>query len=105
MARTVTDVALVLDATVGHDPADPVTAAATGKSPATYTSSLRADALRGARVGVLAEFFGNAPEDQPVAAIVRRAVGDMRLEAPRRRVTVPNLTTLLAGVEPARRRS
>src|SRR6185503_5333308 len=77
MARTVTDVALVLDATAGPDPGDPVTAAAAGKIPSSYASALRADALRGARVGVLAEFFGTAPDDQPVATVVRRAVGDM----------------------------
>ena len=53
IARNVADVAVVLDATVGHGPADPVTAASEGKTPASYTSSLRADALRGARVGVL----------------------------------------------------
>jgi Asp-tRNA(Asn)/Glu-tRNA(Gln) amidotransferase A subunit family amidase len=96
MARTVTDVALVLDATVGHDPSDPVTAAAIGKMPASYASSLQDEALRGARIGVLTELFGTAPEDQPVAAVVRRAVDDMRARgATAVDVTVPNLGALL----------
>ena len=77
MARSVADVAVALDATAGYDPADPVTAASRGNVPATYTSSLRADALSGARIGVLIELFGSAPEDQEVGAIVRRAVEDM----------------------------
>src|SRR6185503_18338139 len=72
MARTVADVAIVLDAPVGHDPADPVTAASAGKTPASYASSLQEEALRGARIGVLTEFFGTGPEDQPVATVVRR---------------------------------
>jgi amidase len=98
MARTVTDVALVLDATAGHDPSDPVTAAATGKIPVSYASALRADALRGARLGVLTEFFGNAPEDQPVATIVRRAISDMSAQgATAIEITVPNLAALLAA--------
>jgi len=98
MARTVSDVALVLDATVGHDPADPVTAASVGKTPASYASSLREDALRGARVGVLTEFFGTAPEDQPVGAVVRRAIDDMKGRgAVAVEVTVPGLAGLLTA--------
>ena len=96
MARTVADVALVLDATVGHDPADQVTAASVGKTPTSYVSSLREDALRGARIGVLTEFLGTAPEDQPVAVVVRRAIDDMTSRgAISMDVTVPNLGALL----------
>lgn len=77
MARSVTDVAIVLDATAGYDPSDPVTAASRGRTPATYRSALRADALARARVGVLQELFGSAPEDEAVAGIARRAVAEM----------------------------
>ena len=98
MARSVADVAVVLDATVGHDPADPVTAASEGKTPASYTSSLREDALRGARVGTLTEFFGTAPEDQPVATVVRQAIDDMKAGgATAVDVTVPGLGALLTA--------
>ena len=78
MARTVEDIALILDATVGYDPADPATVAGSGRMPRTYTSSLKAGALKGARIGVLTEFFGNAPEDEEVASVVRRAIDEMR---------------------------
>jgi amidase len=77
MARTVADIAVVLDATVGYDPGDPITAASKGRIPPTYTSALNRDALKGARIGVLGELFGAAPEDAEVATVVRRAVTDM----------------------------
>src|SRR5262245_27162088 len=47
MARTVEDIALLLDATAGYDANDPVTSNANGKIPRTYTSSLKRDALKG----------------------------------------------------------
>ena len=98
MARTVADVAIVLDATVGYDPADPVTAASNGRIPPTYALSLKRDALKGARLGVLSEFFGAAPEDQNVGAIVRRAVDEMNMQgATAVDVTVPNLAAQLAA--------
>lgn len=98
MARSVADIAVLLDATVGHDPDDPVTAASTGRIPRTYTGSLRRDALRGARVGVLTEFFGTAPEDDEVGAIVRRAIDEMRAQrATAVEIGVPNLTSQLAA--------
>ena len=53
MTRTVADAARVLDVIAGYDANDPITAYAVGHVPATYTTALRADALRGARIGVL----------------------------------------------------
>jgi amidase len=98
MARSVADVAIVLDATAGYDPADPVTALSKGQIPATYTSALRPGALSGARVGILREFFGNALEDEPVAAVVRRAVEDMKARgATAIDVVVPNLAQQLTA--------
>ena len=98
MARTVEDVAVVLDATVGYDPADPVTASSTGKIPATYTASLKRDALKGARIGVLNEFFGSAPEDLDVGSIVHRAVDEMGIQgATAVDVAVPNLAARLTA--------
>src|SRR6185503_10056498 len=92
IARAVEDIALILDATVGYDPADPTTAAGRGKAPRTYTSSLKRDALKGARIGVLTEFFGTAPEDAVVGAVVRRAIDEMQaLKATVVDVVVPNL--------------
>jgi amidase len=98
MARTVEDIALVLDATAGYDAADPTTAASSGRMPRTYTSALQRGALKQARIGILSEFFGDAPEDQEAAAVVRRAVGEMRsLGATTIDVTVPDLAKMIAA--------
>jgi Asp-tRNA(Asn)/Glu-tRNA(Gln) amidotransferase A subunit family amidase len=77
MARTVEDVALVLDETVGYDPADLTTQASGGRIPRSYTTSLKEGALQAARIGVLTEFFGNVPEDQEVTLVVRGAIDEM----------------------------
>jgi amidase len=77
LARSVTDVAIVLDATVGADPADPVTTRSAGKIPRTYVASLDRAGLRGARLGVLRPLFGTTPDDQRVGGVVRTAVAVM----------------------------
>ncbi len=98
MARTVEDIALILDATVGYDAADPSTAASSGRIPRTYVSSLKAGALKNARIGVLAEFFGTAPEDGEVATVVRRAIEEMKAQgATAIDVEVPDLAKLVAA--------
>lgn len=98
MARTVEDIALILDATVAYDAADPTTAASGGRTPRSYTTTLKRGALKGARIGVLSEFFGNAPEDEEVAAVVRRAVDEMKtLGATTVNVAVPELAKLIAA--------
>jgi amidase len=78
IARTVDDIAVILDETVGYDPNDPTTQASGGKIPRTYTAALKEGALKGARIGVLAELFGNAPEDEEVALVVRHAIDEMK---------------------------
>ena len=55
MARNVTDAAALLGAMTGVDPADAATAAQTGHAFTDYTQFLDADALDGARIGVLHE--------------------------------------------------
>jgi amidase len=57
MARTVSDAALLLQAIAGVDPRDTATRRNTGKS-ADYAKSLDADGLKGARIGVMRNFFG-----------------------------------------------
>jgi amidase len=52
MARTVSDAAILLGAMTGVDPRDKATAASAGKAHTDYTTFLRADALKGARIGV-----------------------------------------------------
>ena len=98
MARTVADVAVLLDATAGDDANDPVTANSNGKIPRTYTSSLKRDALQGARIGVLTEYFGVAPEDGEVAAVVKRAIDEMKAHgATTVDVAIPNLAAMIAA--------
>jgi amidase len=58
MARTVSDATILLNAMVGFDANDPVTREGTGKGKADYTQFLKADGLRGARIGVARKSFG-----------------------------------------------
>ena len=52
MARTVTDLAMLLGGMVGIDPLDPLTSGSDGHVPADYERFLRPDGLRGTRIGV-----------------------------------------------------
>jgi Asp-tRNA(Asn)/Glu-tRNA(Gln) amidotransferase A subunit family amidase len=98
IARTVADIAIALDATAGYDPGDVITSTSQGRIPATYTAALNAAALKGTRLGMLTEFFGTAAEDAEVAAVVRRALDDMRTAgATVVDVTIPNLAQQLTA--------
>jgi amidase len=58
MARTVRDTAILLGAMVGVDAEDDETAASAGRFQVDYTSFLKADGLKGARLVVAREYFG-----------------------------------------------
>ena len=59
MARSVSDLAKLLDSMVGYDPEDPVTALGVGKVEASYTRFLDRQGLKGARIGIdFFEIFG-----------------------------------------------
>src|SRR5262245_19755655 len=58
MARSVRDVAILLDGMVGYDAEDPVTALGIGKVNGSYTKYLDKNGLKGARIGVLREPIG-----------------------------------------------
>jgi amidase len=62
MARTVADVALMLNGMAAVDAADPSGAAAEGKIAADYTTFLKADALKGKRFGVVRQAMGYHPD-------------------------------------------
>ena len=62
MARTVADLAKLLDSMVGYDPNDPVTAYGVGRAPKSFADGLDIDALRGAQIGILREPLGFATE-------------------------------------------
>jgi Asp-tRNA(Asn)/Glu-tRNA(Gln) amidotransferase A subunit family amidase len=96
IGRTITDVALVLDAIVGYDPADPQTAASVGQVPKSYTDFLQLAGLRGTRIGLLTSLFGTDPGDAEVATVVRAAVSQMKGQgAEVVEVTIPGLNELL----------
>jgi Asp-tRNA(Asn)/Glu-tRNA(Gln) amidotransferase A subunit family amidase len=96
LARTVTDLALMLDATVGEDPADAVTAAFRGRFTSSFRQALSAGALTGTRIGVLKAFFGTSPEDEEVTGLVRKALDVMKAQgAEIVEVQVPGLEELV----------
>lgn len=96
LARTVTDLAIMLDATVGVDPADAITKDSTGHIPKSYRESLDAAGLKGARIGILRAYWGSAPEDDEVAGILRKALEGFKAQgAEVIDVTVPGLDDLL----------
>ena len=75
MARSVADVAAVLGVIVGVDSADEATAKSEGRFERDYTKYLRADALRGARIGVARDFLGS---DQDVDWVIDAAIAAMK---------------------------
>jgi len=62
MARSVYDVAAALGIMTGIDTADAATSKSEGKFQSDYTKELRADALKGARIGVGRDFMGADPD-------------------------------------------
>lgn len=78
MARTMTDLARLLDVIAGVDAEDPATADAEGMIPPGYTGSLKADGARGRRIGVFRQALGVEGADPEVVALFDRAVEDLR---------------------------
>ena len=96
LARSVTDLAIMLDATVGPDPNDPITAEGASHIPKSYRDALSADGLKGTRIGVLRSLWGTAPEDDEVAGIVRKALDGFKSQgAEVVDISVPGLDDLL----------
>lgn len=62
MGRSVADVAVLLNAMAGVDDSDPAGPAATGKIPEDYRATLKPDALKGKRIGVLRQAMGYHPD-------------------------------------------
>ncbi|HEY0944390.1 MAG TPA: amidase family protein [Opitutaceae bacterium] len=78
MTRTVTDLAILLDAVAGPDPADPATARAAGHIPATFTTSLKKDALKGARLGVLRQVFTARVTDPRILDHFEKTIAELK---------------------------
>ena len=77
MARTVADAAAVFQAIVGEDPDDSVTARSRGRPIPDYATALRADGLRGARVGVLTQAYLSPTTDPEVVRVFDAALADL----------------------------
>lgn len=75
MARTVEDVAISLGAMVGIDSTDSKTVAAAGKYLNDYTPSLKADGLRGKRIGLLKSSMGFHAK---VDTLMKQAIADLK---------------------------
>ncbi len=98
LARTVTDLAIALDATVGRDHSDPATSALDSIPMPQFFSSLDTNALRGARLGVVTTMFGSEGESGDMTAVVRAGLDQMRLlGAEIVEVEIPGLDTALDG--------
>lgn len=75
MARSVYDVAASLGVMTGVDRADAATEKSAGRFETDYTRHLRADGLKGARIGIARDFLG---QDEDVDWVVEAALDVMR---------------------------
>jgi Asp-tRNA(Asn)/Glu-tRNA(Gln) amidotransferase A subunit family amidase len=78
LTRTVRDNALVFSVIAGFDPADPVTAQAVGRVKPDYSLYLKADGLKGARIGVLRALIDTPDIDPEVLAAMDKAIADLQ---------------------------
>lgn len=103
MARTVADLAKMLDSMVGYDPDDPVTAHGIGHIADSYSANLDRNALRGARIGILRETMGfgsepDADDFKQIGEVFEKAVADLRKAGAEivDPIVIPDLKALLA---------
>ncbi len=78
IARSVADLAILLDVLAGPDPEDPITARAEGHRLPTHTGELKTDALKGARLGVLRQVFGPAATDPRIMAQFETTLAELK---------------------------
>lgn len=96
LARSVADLAVVLDAIVGADPSDASTSDAQQHIPRSYLAGIRADALAGLRIGVVPQLFGNAADEVEVSELTRQALHKMQaLGAQLIDIDIPDLEQLM----------
>ena len=99
ITRSVEDSARMLDVMAGYDPADPITAFRAGHIPRSYTASLDAGGLKGARIGLLTDFMGRDPIHRDVNQVVDTAVARMKtMGATIVPVSIPSLDELTRGL-------
>lgn len=103
MARTVADLAKLLDAMTGYDPEDPLTARGVGRIGGSLANGLSESALCGKRIGILREPMGYDTEPgtedfDKVTEVFDRAVGDLKAAGAEiiDPIVIPDLNALLA---------
>jgi len=103
MARTVKDLATVLDSMVGYDPEDPITARGVGHIPESFNKFLHKDGLKGARLGILRESIGlNSEPDsedfKKVSAVFDKAIAELKAAGAEivDPIAIPKIKELLA---------
>ncbi len=98
LTRTVADLAIALDATVGPDAADPATAVLEGRGVPDFQAALDPAALEGARIGVLADWLEEGGGGGRITDVVRAALAGMdSLGAEVVDVAIPGLDSLLSA--------
>ncbi len=98
ITRTVEDNARMMDVWVGYDPEDPITAFGIGQVPDSYLDALDPDALDGARIGVMRDFFGDEEIHAEVNSVVEAAIETMEsLGAVFVDLTIPGIEELTSG--------
>jgi Asp-tRNA(Asn)/Glu-tRNA(Gln) amidotransferase A subunit family amidase len=103
MARSVQDLATLLDVMVGYDPEDPLTARGVGHIPESYKQFLDKDGLKRARIGILRESMGLGSEPdsedfKKITAVFDKAVTELKSAGAEiiDPVVIPKLKELLA---------
>jgi amidase len=103
MARTVRDLAILLDVMVGYDSEDPLTARGVGHVPDSFTRFLDKNGLKGARIGVLREAMGyNSETDsddfKQVTEVFNNAITELKAAGAEivDPIVIPKLNELLA---------
>jgi len=97
LARTSTDLAIGLDVTVALDVGDEASGQWRGQQVPRFVPALDSTALRGARLGVLKEFFGTGPGETETSDSVHAALAEMvAAGATIVEVSIPGLDSLSA---------
>ena len=103
MARTVHDLAILLDVMVGYDPEDPLTVRGVGHVPDSFTKFLDKDGLKGTRLGILREPIGidsdpDSDDFKKITGVFDKAVGELRAAGAEivDPIVIPKLNELLA---------
>ena len=99
ITRTVEDAARMLDVIAGYDPADPITAFGVRQIPASYTETLDANGLEGARIGVVMDLFGRETIHEDVNTATESALAQMETAgATILRVRIPDFDEVVSDV-------